>query len=359
MQRSSEVADVQPMTNDLAGEAFHVVDGDIDWPIATAGMLATATPLFVGLATGNAHLGLFAALGGMNVALAMPGAKVSDRWIWGVLALVGSTAAVALGVLTQPSVVACVAATFIWIALWSTLRVAGKHGALTGFVVSAVFVVTNGISSAPLEQEVACLAVGGAFGLIVMVLAVLGSKPVETETTWPGLSTTLSQARSGLLDDQSLRHHALRIGLTTALAVLAYRLIDLPYGYWVALTALAILQPGAHTSRVRALQRGSGSFIGILTATVVVLVTANPWWLAAATALTAFSLFGLRERNYHWLVMLLTPTVLLMISTTNYSELSICAYRILNTALGIALALVATFFVWGETPKSKLGSRSP
>jgi len=337
----------------LAGEVFRVDEREIDFGIALAGMLAVAPALLIGLATGEPTLGLLAALGGLNVALAVPGRDVSDRWAWGLLCLVGSVAAVALADVTQPSIAACVVATFFWTGAWSTLRVAGKHGALTGFALGAVFIITNGLPAQPLGPAIAAVAVGGAAALVLMLIAGGGPAPKGGAATWPGIRATLGAAWSALCTGPVLRHHALRIGIATAASVLAYRLIDLSYGYWVTLTILAILQPDPHASRVRSIQRSTGSLIGITIAAAFVFLTGDPWVLATAASLAAFALFAMRERSYHWLVMLLTPTALLMISSVFYSGLALAGYRVLNTALGILLALAASWLIWGNDGISK------
>jgi hypothetical protein len=332
----------------VADEVFRVEDREIDWGIAIAGMLSAALPLFAGLAAGEPTLGLLAALGGLNVALVVPGRGVSDRWAWGLLCLVASILAIALADITQPSIAASVVATLIWTGAWSTLRVAGKHGALTGFALGAVFIITNGLPAQPLGPAVAAVAVGGAVALALMLIAGGGPAPKQGEETWPGIGVTLSTAWSRLATSPVLRHHALRIGLTTAASVLAYRLIDLSYGYWVTLTILAILQPDPHASRIRSVQRSTGSLVGITVAAVFVYLTGDPWVLAVAASLMALGLFATRERSYHWLVMLLTPTALLMISSVFYSGVGIAGYRVLNTVLGILIALAATWLLWGD-----------
>lgn len=340
----------------VADEVFRVQEREVDWGIAIAGMLAVALPLLIGLAVGEPTLGLLAALGGLNVALVVPGREVSDRWAWGLLCLAGSIVAVALADITQPSIAACVIVTFIWTGAWSTLRVAGKHGALTGFVLGAVFIITNGLPAQPLGPAVAALAAGGAVALLLMLIAGGGPAPEQGEATWPGVGATLREVRSRVSTRPVLRHHALRIGLTTAASVLAYRLVDLSFGYWVALTVLAILQPDPHASRIRSIQRSTGSFIGILIAAIFVFLSGDPWVLAAAASLMAFALFAMRERSYHWLVMLLTPTALLMVSSVFYSGVGLTGYRVLNTVLGILIALAASWLLWG---KDEIGEPPP
>ena len=61
----------------------------------------------------------------------------------------------------------------------------------------------------------------------------------------------------------------------------------------------------------------------------------------------------MRERSYHWFVMLITPTALLMISSVFYSGVELAGYRVLNTALGILIALAASWLLWGNDEIAK------
>ena len=344
MDQRGEIEQVEQ----IADEVFRVADREIDWSIAVAGMLAVALPLLTGLAVGEPTLGLLGALGGLNVALVVPGREVSDRWPWGLLCLIGSVVAIALADITQPSIAASVVTTFVWTGAWSALRVAGKHGALAAFALGAVFIVTNGLPAQPLGPAVAAVAVGGLAGLFWMLIAGGGPAPKNGETTWPGVRATLATAWSRLKLSPVLRHHALRIALATSASVLAYRLVDLSFGYWVTLTILAILQPDPHASRIRSIQRSTGSFVGITIAAVFIYLTGDAWALAAAASLAALALFAMRERSYHWFVMLITPTALLMISSVFYSGVGLAGYRVLNTVLGILIALAASWLLWGD-----------
>uniref|UniRef100_A0A6J5ZSA1 Unannotated protein n=1 Tax=freshwater metagenome TaxID=449393 RepID=A0A6J5ZSA1_9ZZZZ len=231
---------------------------------------------------------------------------------------------------------------------WATLRVAGKHGGLAGFAVSAVFLLTSGLPPQPLGPSVIAIALGGLLGFAMMLTIGGRPSPEGVDPTWLGVGETLKLARARFLNRAPLRHHALRLGVATSAAVLGYRLLDLSYGYWVALTVLAILQPDPHGTRVRALQRSSGTMIGILIAAAFVYLTGDPWILAAAASLLALLLFAVRDSSYHLLVMLLTPTALLMVSTVSYSGIDIAGYRVVNTAIGILVALAASWLMWGH-----------
>ena len=118
-----------------------------------------------------------------------------------------------------------------------------------------------------------------------------------------------------------------------------YRLIDLPHGYWVPLTILAVLQPTGHATVVRSLQRATGTLVAGGLIVAVTVLTDHRWPLTACAAVAAFLLFALDGRGYFWLVVLLTPTALLMISAVNFKGDTVAIDRVADSMLGIAIGL--------------------
>jgi hypothetical protein len=78
---------------------------------------------------------------------------------------------------------------------------------------------------------------------------------------------------------------------------------------------------------------------------IIASLTHNETALIVLTFIASGGLFALRDRGYQWLVMLLTPTALLMISTVDFQGWSVAISRVLDTAIGIAVALIAMAIV--------------
>ncbi len=338
----------------LRDDAFTVDRSAVDWPIAVAGMLSVTIPLSAGLAVGEPQYGLIGALGGLNLALVVPARERANRWQWGLLVLIGAAVALILGHFAGPSIAASAVVTFVWLALWSTLRVAGLIGMLAGFVVSVVFILISGLPEQPVGRQLLLFLAGALLGLALMLTAgaLPGKRQEDDRQAWPGLRALLAKVTAGLREQPIVRHHALRLGLAAAATVLLYQILELPFGYWIPLSVLAILQPRQHQSNVRALQRASGTLIGALVVVGLVVLTSSPWLLAAGASITALALFAMRSRSYHWMVILLTPTVLLMISTINYQGWKIAEYRVVDTAIGITIGLLATWLLWRGDAKA-------
>lgn len=336
---------------DLEHDAFEVEQHGIDLFGALAGATATTVPLAVGLATGHGTEGLLVALGGLNTSLVVPRGGFRRQAEWTALGAVGVTAAVLVAQVVVPSTVLSVAATLIWIAAWGTWRAMGKVGALTGFAAGAVFVIANGLpalgTSAWGATGLVLLGTLGGGGLGLAAAAVRRHGAPGGSGNVPALDrTALAGVGRAARDDRVLRHHLARTALTTAAGVLIYRLADLQFGYWIPLTALAVLQPDAHAGRVKALQRASGTLLGAAVVLATTLATTEPVVMVMLVGVCSFGLFALKDRNYHWLVALLTPTALLMISAVTMTGWTIAVHRLLDTAIGLLLAGAAMTVLW-------------
>ena len=169
-----------------------------------AGGLSTCAPLALGVATGEPEIGVTACFGGLNAALAVPRGGLRERVGWGSGAALASCLSVAIATAVQDSVAASVVAAFAVVGLAAFMRAFGHDGALAGFVVGAIFVITNGLPAGTLDvgERVLWFAAGSAAGVVLMTLAYAGAR---------------SSARpEPQLGDPLLRAHALRLASIVA-----------------------------------------------------------------------------------------------------------------------------------------------
>jgi hypothetical protein len=326
----------------LWGEAFRVERSGIDVPAGLAGAVASCAPLAIGIAVGEPAIGVVACFGGLNAALGVPRGPLRERLSWGIATALACCASVAIATLVQPSVVASAVAAFLVVAIATSLRTFGHDGGLTGFVIGAIFTITNGIPAGSLGvgERTLWFFLGSLLGVVLMV-AVYGREAPPRGAApplGPALAAAVGQLRTTFASDRLLRHHALRLATIVAATTVLYRATGLEHGYWVPLTVLAVLQPDEHASRVRALQRAAGTLVGTVVIAVLTIATGNEWLMVAAQGLAAFGLFSLFARGYFWLVVMLTPTALLTVSAVDYQ------------GAGIALGLVIGELVWRLAP---------
>ena len=309
-----------------------------DLVVGVIGALITTVPLAIGAATGHRVLGLFCALGGLNVALALPSGTRVTRSQWGVVALIGSTTGVALATAVSASLWLTVLATLSWVAIWCLVRGVGLPAVGVGFVTCAVFIIVAGqparLVDVPLRTAAYLLG-----GTVALVLGVAMVRPTAGATTparmFPSGSVRFVAETAGFA-----RQHAVRASVMVAVATLAYRLLHIPDGYWIPLAVIAVLQPDARSGRTRALQRALGTLAGVVVAAAVIALTRSDLVLLSCVLVTSGGLFALKARNYFWMVAMLTPLVLLMLTVVRFTGLRIVGYRVADTLIGTALALV-------------------
>jgi len=306
--------------------------------LALVGALVTTVPLLVGVVTHARVHGLFCALGGLNVALALPSGTRVTRRRWGTVVLLGSAAGVAIATAVSSSLGWTVLATLVWVSLWCLVRGVGVPAVGVGFVTCAVFIIVAGQPAriGDVVPRTAAYLLGGAVALVLGVAAV---GPTEGATTPDRLMAPGALKRLATTPGVA-RQHAVRASVMVAFATLLERLLHVPDGYWIPLAVIAVLQPDATTGRTRALQRALGTMAGVTVAAAVIAVTRSDAVLLACVLGTSAGLFALKSRNYFWMVTLLTPLVLFMLSVVEYHGLRIVGYRVVDTLVGTALALV-------------------
>jgi len=160
-------------------EAFRVERRGVDLRAGLAGAIATCAPLAIGVAANEPEIGVTACFGGLNGALAVPRGTLRERLGWGAGASLGCCGSVAVATLAQDSVAASAIAAFALVGLAAFLRTFGPNGGLTGFVIGAIFVITNGIPAGSLDvgERVLWFGLGSLAGLVLMVAAYAREAP--------------------------------------------------------------------------------------------------------------------------------------------------------------------------------------
>ena len=147
------------------------------------------------------------------------------------------------------------------------------------------------------------------------------------------------------LDSSTLRH-ALRLGAALAVACAVYRGFSLGSGYWVPLTVLFVLKPDYGTTMSRAVGRAVGTGVGVTIAWVVVTpFSPSDGVIVALLAVLAFGAYAVFSANYALFSVLLAVLIALLVQFSGGSPVGALGYRLVDTAVGTAVALVA-ITVW-------------
>jgi uncharacterized membrane protein YccC len=152
----------------------------------------------------------------------------------------------------------------------------------------------------------------------------------------------------------SALRHALRTSAVCVSSVLLVRALHLPYGEWMALTAVIVLQPYVAHTWQKSLQRVGGTIAGGLLAALLVVFIRTPEALIATVCIAAFFTLAWFAVDYAWYCFFLTPTFVLL-TVRGRHDWRIAGIRAMDTILGAALALVAVKLLWTESEHLRLG----
>jgi uncharacterized membrane protein YccC len=164
----------------------------------------------------------------------------------------------------------------------------------------------------------------------------------------PGLPTTLDLAPTGsrldplrdaFAPESVVWRHALRVAVVASIAVALTHLFTLPRGYWVTITAIAVLQPHMPETFLKATQRIAGTVAGAAVAAVVAATLHDPRGIMLLTLVLATVSVSVIQLNYALFSFFLTPTFVLL-AELSAGDWTLAKWRVLNTLLGGALALV-------------------
>jgi hypothetical protein len=135
--------------------------------------------------------------------------------------------------------------------------------------------------------------------------------------------------------------YAARLLCTMVIATAIYRTMHLRNGYWIPMTALLVLKPQWTGTISRSLARVIGTFSGAL------LAYGFAQWhhwphavLAAMVMLFALGCYSLQAVNYALFSLSITLYIVFLFRFGGFSETAAAHLRLLNTAIGGALAFL-------------------
>ncbi|HEX5305776.1 MAG TPA: FUSC family protein [Dyella sp.] len=174
-------------------------------------------------------------------------------------------------------------------------------------------------------------------------------RAVAAETPLPAAlrsHSVLATLRANLTPRSVAFRHAVRSAVSLCVALAVARWLKLPHGYWVPMTAAIVLRPDFAATFNFGLLRVVGTVLGLLLTTALLHVTPNePWAHLALMAVLCMGFRYLATAHYGVAVAALTGTVVILLSFEGVDSAAAVTDRVINTALGSAMALVA-YVLW-------------
>lgn len=146
--------------------------------------------------------------------------------------------------------------------------------------------------------------------------------------------------------DSTMFRHSLRLSIAIVLAYLLGFVLDIQNTYWILLTIIVIMRPSYGLTKERSKNRIIGTLIGAVVAVGIVLITQNVIIYCVLALVSLIFAFALIQQNYKSAAALITISIVFVYSLINPDAFEIIQYRVLDTLIGAAIAVVANYTIF-------------
>lgn len=152
--------------------------------------------------------------------------------------------------------------------------------------------------------------------------------------------------RANLTPHSVAFRHAVRSAVTLTATLFVARELQLPHGYWLPMTAAIVLRPDFAATFNFGLLRVVGTVLGLVLTTLLLHITPHDAWAhLALMAVLCMAFRYLATAHYGVAVAALTGTVVILLSFEGVNSSDAVMDRVINTALGSGMALLA-YVLW-------------
>ncbi len=140
--------------------------------------------------------------------------------------------------------------------------------------------------------------------------------------------------------------HSLRVSITTISGYIISRFLPLGHSYWILLTIIVILKPAYSLSKQRNYQRLLGTIGGAAIGLLILILVKNNSALFVIMLLLMTGTYSFLRTQYLVSVLFMTPYILLLFHLLyGGNTQAILTDRVIDTAIGSAIAFAANFFL--------------
>jgi uncharacterized membrane protein YccC len=159
-------------------------------------------------------------------------------------------------------------------------------------------------------------------------------------------SSARATLRANLTPHSVAFRHAVRSAVTLTATLFVSRELALPHGYWLPMTAAIVLRPDFAATFNFGLLRVVGTVLGLVLTTALLHFTPHDAWAhLAVMAVLCMAFRYLATAHYGVAVAALTGTVVILLSFEGVNSSDAVLDRVINTALGSGMALLA-YVLW-------------
>ena len=162
--------------------------------------------------------------------------------------------------------------------------------------------------------------------------------------------TTQEYSLNILLQNLSINspicRHALRLTIAVGVGFLFGTLLGIRNPYWIVLTLIVLMRPSYGLTKSRAKERIIGTLIGAAVAVLIILMTSNTMVYMILAVISLTLAFSLIVQSYRSAAAFITLFIIFVYALINPNSFQVVQYRILDTAIGAGLAVIANYTLW-------------
>ena len=146
--------------------------------------------------------------------------------------------------------------------------------------------------------------------------------------------------------DSDIFRHSLRVSIAATSGYVLSHLINLGHSYWILLTIIVILKPAYSLTKKRNYQRVLGTIAGAIAGLIVLYFIKDNTVLFFIMLVLMTGTYSFVRTNYLLAVIFMTPYILLLFHLLDSGHFkTILTDRVIDTAIGSAIAFAANFFL--------------
>jgi len=161
--------------------------------------------------------------------------------------------------------------------------------------------------------------------------------------------------KNNLTLDSSIFRHSLRVMITCAVGFMLSRLfLQGHHSYWILMTIIIILKPAFSLTKKKNADRLLGTIGGGILGLLLLHFIHDNVIIFSLLVFFMLGTYTFKTLNYIVMVIFLTPYVLILFHFLGLGALDVASERLMDTAIGSALAALGSYFIFPLWESSQL-----
>lgn len=161
--------------------------------------------------------------------------------------------------------------------------------------------------------------------------------------------------KNNLTFESSIFRHSLRVMITCVFGFVVSRFLSQEnHSYWIIMTIIIIMKPAFSLTKKKNMDRLLGTIGGGIIGLLLLYFVQDKTVLFALIIFFMLGTYTFKTLNYIVMVIFLTPYILILFHFLGLGALDVASERLLDTAIGSALAAMGSYFLFPQWESTQL-----